>query len=822
MAPMRRTLPVLLLVLALPATAAGRDGLPTVEQAREGHGATKPATTVAGGDVTISPTEGIASVTQAVEINLRRGGPVDVGFPARFSERALNGRAFVKGTPSSGSVDEGGTLSIDVSGLPAGTYRLALRRAGRRIGTAVFRLYTVRREGEEAEGEERAAGPFGPLTRAAIDSSQDAFEESETFIAVNPANRQRIITSANDIGGSGLGGVSVTSNGAANPPTWSHPSFPTAFDIPGPVSNDPEIPSGDPILAADDQGNLWAGGLSVCNPNATNSRSHIFVHRIAAATEVFVAGSNVALPTLHDGSSCPTNPDDEVIQDKPQMTIDMSTGSPTYGRIYVTWDDPDIAGVNEVLAYCDTRFPLPINLDAARCDQGANWIGPVTVSDGPGSYISSDPAVGPDGKLYVVWWDFSAANAIAIDTCAPDLVTKAITTCGTDKVVASLSTHSTDGRVGRVPFACPTLAQPGGRAAPVPSVAVDKDNRLYVAWGDLGTTGSTRCAILPSGAMTRPDATQDAFNAYVASADTYATLTNDASTLSGARGTNVIFAPGDHWFPWVAVERGTGQAYVALYSTKDDPARRTANFYVRAVAPDSGTKVKYGPLVIASDQGPTNYSDQECGTFGNDYGDYAGLAASSDGATNYALPVWTARTLGTDGDVDLNILSPPTAPLETPLDNPALPPVTQQFLPQCSPPSPTPPAPSTTPAPPPTTTTPVTPPPTADRKPPILKITFATRVDRKGRYTLKLAPAGEAAAGNATLRLATGKKRKLASGLLATSGNKSLKLVIRLKRKDLALLKRKRKLRVKLTVSLTDVAGNTARGSKTFTLRLRR
>jgi hypothetical protein len=87
---------------------------------------------------------------------------------------------------------------------------------------------------------------------------------------------------------------------------------------------------------------------------------------------------------------------------------------------------------------------------------------------------------------------------------------------------------------------------------------------------------------------------------------------------------------------------------------------------------------------------------------------------------------------------------------------------------------------------------------------------------------VKLAAAGEAAAGRATLRLAGGKKRTLASGLLATGGSKPLTLVIRLKRKDLALLKRKHKLRVILSVSLTDVAGNTAKGSKSFTLRLSR
>jgi hypothetical protein len=109
-----------------------------------------------------------------------------------------------------------------------------------------------------------------------------------------------------------------------------------------------------------------------------------------------------------------------------------------------------------------------------------------------------------------------------------------------------------------------------------------------------------------------------------------------------------------------------------------------------------------------------------------------------------------------------------------------------------------------------------------DRTPPRLKVTYATRVDRKGRYTVRLASAGEAASGSAVLRLATGKRRRLATGLIGTAGSRPVKLVIKLKRRDLALLRRRHRLRVNLAVSLTDLAGNTARGSKTFTLRLKR
>jgi hypothetical protein len=297
-----------------------------------------------------------------------------------------------------------------------------------------------------------------------------------------------------------------------------------------------------------------------------------------------------------------------------------------------------------------------------------------------------------------------------------------------------------------------------------------------------------------------PSPTQDTFDSYVASAPDFATLTN-GSVASGTRGTSIITDAGDHWFPWIAVDQSTGNAYVDLYSTRDDPTRTTTHFYERSVTPGAGaaTPVTFGTLTRVSTDTST-FADRPCCEFGNDYGDYTGL----DAAQGVVAAVWTHRhTIFDDSNVEVDLPAVPAPPSQPP--------------PTDTTPTTTTTGTTTTGT---TNTVPTTPGP--DRTPPRLKVTFATRADRKGRYTVKLAAAGEAAAGNATLRLATGSKRKLASGLLATSGTKPLKLVIRLKRKDLALLKRKHKLRVTLTVSLTDVAGNTARGKKTFTLRLKR
>ena len=110
--------------------------------------------------------------------------------------------------------------------------------------------------------------------------------------------------------------------------------------------------------------------------------------------------------------------------------------------------------------------------------------------------------------------------------------------------------------------------------------------------------------------------------------------------------------------------------------------------------------------------------------------------------------------------------------------------------------------------------------PKAVVKKPIVKFAFfSKRLDRKRRFTLKLKPVGEPAAGRATLRMATKRGRTLVSGLLATSGNKPLVLRIKLKPKDVVELRRKRSLKVTLTIALTDIAGQTTRASRTFTLR---
>jgi hypothetical protein len=939
----RRSLPVLLLWLALPATALAA---PERERDRDrgavrgGAAAPQDHHALPAGALTVSPAIGPAGLTSEVTMSVHldrdaNGASLLAELPQIFIKRAASGLRYA-GTPrlrrsangratssangrdltiALGSASAGSDVSftIDVSGLPAGEWPIALRwrdASGetKQLGAVAFALVPARRE-PPREGDEGPTGAFGRLApvRLEQDVSNDGFEESETFVAANPADPARVVSAANDISSDGTGGVFLSDDAGRS---FRALHVPTTFSLPG-GGTEPEVPSGDPIAAADDLGNIWMGGLSLCDRHTSTSRSHIFVNRIAAGTSTF-RPANAAIPFFSGdgGGSCGSS--SEAVQDKPQMTIDDWPSSPNYGRLYVTWDDLVLSGpgkdsVHEVISFCDTRV-AGIS-QAARCDSGTNWSAPVRISDTGGSYITSDPAVGPDGTVYVAWWDYSANNRISIDRCVPPANCGSAASWGTDSVIAALSTGSVTLASPQVPFACPIVAQPGGRAAPVPSIATaddgTADGRLYVAWSDLRSgSGSTRCDIDPNPLSpnygTPPLLTHETFDSFVATASDYATLTNGATTPSATRGARIFAdndttptaANSDDWFPWVAVDHSTGNAYVDVYSTVGDATRRTANFYLATVAaPAIGTQPSIGPpkklTEVASDYSQSSDAvPGACCQFQNDYGDYEGLAAAS----GVVYPVWTFRTgFGDDGDIHMDVtarrprvntgdasgVATDAATLGGTV-NPGGGPATYHFDfgPTAAYGSRAPTSESdagsdaadhavsasvtglapgttyhyrlvatscggcgvgtvsgadrvfttagtstsgTTGT---TSTTPT--PPAVDRTPPKLKVTFATRADRRGRYTVKLGPAGEAASGTATLRLATGSKRKLASGLLATSGSKSLKLVIKLKRKDLALLKRKRKLRVTLTVSLTDVAGNTAKGKKTFTLRLKR
>jgi len=718
MTPLRTALLALLILVAVPgsAGAALAPSEQRLEMAREEAGSPPPVSprhSLPAGRLDVDPAETVAAqpgqrLIFTVTLDRRvESGRLELRLPAVWTQRAASGLRYatspklVPGSAPSATLDRSGRTvalvfrdgaagdfaSFELSdvGIPARDYRLpwSWSGAGSATGSATVRFYAPSREGDETPSnpwarmvapsfESNATENGDECTGTTCRATQGGKEEqSETFIGVSPYDSDRILVQSNNIN-DGNEGAFLSSDGGKS---YKRLKIPNEFDAPGEAKPEVGDYCCDPMSAEDNLGNIWFGGLtSEATPDAP---SRIVVNRIAAGTEQFQPLS-AALPLLPGADG--KQPADAGQQDKNLMTIDNSPTSPTYGRLYVTWNDTG-GGNQVILSHCDTRpggFSKP-----ERCDEADNWTVPIPISE-RGSVIYADAAVGPDGKVYVTWWDFSSRNAILGRVCDPNAADcgKA-ENFGETKDIATLSDSLTaldEESESPLPFACPIPAQPGGRPGPSPGVEVDISNgpnrgRVYVSWGDLRDgSGVRRCeqVVVPG---TPPTADAFTWDSFVASApdgrlpgdakpsvEVATRLYTDADVQEDEgqepekddQGNAAVGGNSDEWFPWLVVDQVTGKVFGDFYSTRDTPStdRRRTHFYTREVIPNGNPKDPGGHglgVLMRSSTKPSDYSTgtTACCVFGNDYGDYTGL----DSAEGFVFPVWTRRAgAGDDGD----------------------------------------------------------------------------------------------------------------------------------------------------------------------------
>lgn len=663
------------LALALGPAPKADDYEPRLAQAREeaGLGAPPPKThELPAGQLELSASELLAASGRTLGFTARldrevKDGTLVLTVPPRWNATSAVSDLPFADVPGEdrklvlafGDGDPGDERSAEIEdiGIPAGTYTVAWRwtESGRSPteGSAAVRFVAPVREELETEGEEarNANNPWTRLTVPGVEAnatSDSGDTQSETFVTVEPGNPQRFIVGANQ----STAGYSawITNDGGQ---TFSKAVMATLTDQPGTATNQTSVLCCDPISAADTEGNLWYGGLT----SGASSPRRIVVARAAGPS-----GTSFVSPTV--GLAVPAGSGGT--QDKPMMTIDNTPASPTYGRLYVAWGAPVSGGVRIAISMCDTRPGGTLN--AALCDDADNWTVPVFVTPGTGSYIYADVAVGPDGKVYVVWWDYSSVNAIRGVTCATACSTQTAWDATPASTIATLD--ATGG--SPLPFACPIIAQPGGRASTSPSVEVDRsggpdNNRVWVSWSDLRTgSGSTRCARLENGDGTPPELSHLTFDSFIASASGQLPGSANPSPAVATRlltdGEDGGQANSDDWFPWIAVDQTNGKLWANFYSTREDATRQTTKLYMRAIRPSGGGHL-LGGLITAS-SAASDYSANPCCEFGNDYGDYTGIDVTND----VAIPVWSNKqgtAPGPDGEAFVFVTTADAAPPDT-------------------------------------------------------------------------------------------------------------------------------------------------------------
>ncbi len=225
-----------------------------------------------------------------------------------------------------------------------------------------------------------------------VDASHECGSQSETFIAINPANGRNVITGSNEIQRLPMRAMASSDGGA---------TF-TGADLPLPpprTSNGFDFGS-DPSIAFDSTGNAYY--------------SYIIVFFSAGGS---INGTEMAVARSSDGGLnwtatyfAPQTGEGQ-FNDKPMITVD--TGSAHHNRIYVAWDNATgnsssiKNGNNVVVSHSDNG--------------GVTFSAPVPASGnftGKTGGIGADPYVTSDGTLHVAWQDY--AHLVIADASSTD------------------------------------------------------------------------------------------------------------------------------------------------------------------------------------------------------------------------------------------------------------------------------------------------------------------------------------------------------------------------------------------------------------------
>ncbi len=227
-----------------------------------------------------------------------------------------------------------------------------------------------------------------------IDASHECGSQSETSIAINPADHNNVVAGSNEIQRLPMRAMTSTDGGT----TFAGVDLP----LPPPRTKAGFDFGSDPGVAFDSNGNVYY--------------SYIVVFFSAGGsingTEMAVARSSRGLAWAPDAVTyfAPQTGEGQ-FNDKPMITVD--TGSAHHNRIYVAWDNAtgnsssEKNGNNVVLSYSD--------------DGGVNFTSPTSVSGnfaGKTGGIGADPYVTSNGTVHVAWQDY--AHLVIADAASTD------------------------------------------------------------------------------------------------------------------------------------------------------------------------------------------------------------------------------------------------------------------------------------------------------------------------------------------------------------------------------------------------------------------
>jgi hypothetical protein len=249
------------------------------------------------------------------------------------------------------------------------------------------------------------------LNATDIDLHGRAQAQNETSIAVNPLNSNDVVASANDYRrGDGGCGAYFSQNGGQS---WAGGLIPHGFtrgkELGGKNIREYWTSGGDTGVAWDSSGTAYEQcqvfnrGFPVSQDPNVDSAVYVFRSDNKGASWTFPGRPVITIP------GNPNNAAGLPLEDKPYMTIDAYKDDPRTDRIYVSWTEFREDGTAPILlAYSKDHgetFSKPVlvssNSPLCNLQAGSN---PALLCD---SNQFSEPVVGPDHSLYVVWANYN-------------------------------------------------------------------------------------------------------------------------------------------------------------------------------------------------------------------------------------------------------------------------------------------------------------------------------------------------------------------------------------------------------------------------------
>jgi hypothetical protein len=353
----------------------------------------------------------------------------------------------------------------------------------------------------------------------------------------------------------------------------------------------------DPSVAFDDDGNVYVAYLAGTLPR----------NRFTTSTAIVLAKSTDGGRTYTQFSRATDAPDNPANMDLPGVDkMHLATGpdssDPTRQNVYIAF-----IGNDDEAGQLDQR----VFVIGSR-DGGRNFRSAIIVNDASriGQSLNNrfpDPAVGPNGEVYVAW-NNSDTGEIFVDVSLDGDIT-----FGTDRIV----TTSAVGRPDRTSI----RAQPDRGIRAGPTIDVDRsggrfNGRLYITYTDFGSGGPGSNDI-----------------------DVFVQFSDDRGNTWSPR-TRVNDDPrGSQFLPWLDVDQVTGNIAVVWYDTRNDPGDEKVEVFM-AVSPDGG--VSFRESIQVSD-GQSDQSQLNPNRTPNNYLEYIGIACFND--TAYVVWADNSRNL---------------------------------------------------------------------------------------------------------------------------------------------------------------------------------